>query len=166
MQKYLNEKYAMIKVERDAWDAEKAEIAALVKIDSEIVNINVGGNLKIQTEKAVLRQIDGSVMQKMFSDMHELKKNEEDEVFLDRDPKTFETLINYLRSDCRIFPAFDSPNEQNMFINELYHWGVDPHNRSWQENYLNKLGRNAISKMDDNVQYTANMAGYPMGRPQ
>ena len=42
MQKYLNEKYAMIKVERDAWDAEKAEIAALVKIDSEIVNIKRG----------------------------------------------------------------------------------------------------------------------------
>jgi hypothetical protein len=43
--------------------------------------------------------------------MHELKVNEEGEVFLDRDPKTFEMLINYLRSDCRIFPAFETKNE-------------------------------------------------------
>lgn len=55
MQKHLNGKYASIKVERDQWEDEKAAIAALVKLDSEIVNINVGGNLKVQTEKAVLR---------------------------------------------------------------------------------------------------------------
>jgi hypothetical protein len=44
----------------------------------------------------------------MFSDMHELKKDEAGEVFLDRDPKTFEKFINYLRTDCRIFPTFET----------------------------------------------------------
>ena len=94
------------------------------------------------------------MLAKYFSDMHELKLNEEGEVFLDRDPKTFEMLINYLRSDCRIFPAFETKNEQNMFINELFHWGIDPHNRGWQEAYLNRLGMNAIKKMDENVGMT------------
>lgn len=87
--------------------------------------------------------------------MHELKKTEgedgKEEVFLDRDPKTFDILINYLRSDCRIFPAFENTNDQNMFINELYHWGIDPHNKGWQEAYLNKLSRNAIEKIDATV---------------
>ena len=78
-----------------------------------------------------MTQVEGSILAKYFSDMHELKVNEEGEVFLDRDPKTFEMLINYLRSDCRIFPAFETKNEQNMFINELFHWGIDPHNRGW-----------------------------------
>jgi len=47
----------------------------------------------------------------MFSDMHELKKDENGDVFLDRDPKTFEKFINYLRTDCRIFPTFETSNE-------------------------------------------------------
>lgn len=43
MQNVLNEKYASIKIERDQWEKDKEEIMALVKIDSEIVNLNVGG---------------------------------------------------------------------------------------------------------------------------
>ena len=43
MQKVLNEKYASIKVERDAWEDEKDKIKALVKLDSEVVKLNVGG---------------------------------------------------------------------------------------------------------------------------
>ena len=54
MQKLLNEKWASIKVEKDAWEQEKEDISKLVKLDSEIVNLNVGGDMKIQTEKSVL----------------------------------------------------------------------------------------------------------------
>lgn len=43
MQRVLNEKYAQIKIEKDAWEAEKEEIRKLVKYDSEIVNLNIGG---------------------------------------------------------------------------------------------------------------------------
>ena len=41
--------------------------------------------------------------------MHELKKID-DEVFLDRDGKTFETLVNYLRNDRKVFPEFEEKN--------------------------------------------------------
>jgi hypothetical protein len=37
--------------------------------------------------------------------MHELKIID-DEVFLDRDGKTFEALVNYLRNDRKVFPEF------------------------------------------------------------
>ena len=43
MQEVLNQKYASIKVERDAWEAEKDKIKALVKLDSEVIKLNVGG---------------------------------------------------------------------------------------------------------------------------
>jgi len=105
----MNEKYAMIKFERDAWDAEKAEISSLVKIDSEVVSLNIGGNVHIQTEKDVLRSVPQSLLAKMFSDMHELKQIN-DEVFLDRDGKTFETLVNYLRNERKVFPEFGDKN--------------------------------------------------------
>lgn len=98
MQGVLNEKYASIKIERDEWEAEKEQIRAMVKIDSEIVNLNVGGTHHIQTEKDVLRSVPESTLAKMFSDMHELKKID-NEIFLDRDGSTFETLVNYLRND-------------------------------------------------------------------
>jgi hypothetical protein len=39
----MNEKYASIKIERDIWEGEKAENRSLVKIDSEIVSLNIGG---------------------------------------------------------------------------------------------------------------------------
>jgi len=39
----MNEKYALIKIEKDAWENAKAEIMAMNKMDSEIISINVGG---------------------------------------------------------------------------------------------------------------------------
>lgn len=62
MQKLLNDKYALIMAEREAWEKEKADIAALVKLDSEIVSLNVAGEYKVSTEKAVLRQVEGSTL--------------------------------------------------------------------------------------------------------
>ena len=76
----------------------------------------------------------------MFSEMHELKKID-DEVFLDRDGRTFETLVNYLRNDRKVFPEFTDKNQENHFFKELHFWGIDSHNRAWQEQYLKKLDK-------------------------
>jgi len=56
--------------------------------------------------------------------MHELKKIGE-EVFLDRDGKTFETLLNYLRNDRKVFPEFSDKNSEIHFYKELHFWGID-----------------------------------------
>lgn len=130
MQVQMNEKYASIKIEREAWEKEKDEISSLVKIDSEVVSLNVGGNVHIQTEKDVLRSVPDSLLAKMFSDMHELKKVDE-KVFIDRDGKTFETLINYLRNDRKVFPEFTEKNDENQFFKEMHFWGIDKHNSRW-----------------------------------
>jgi len=47
MQKLLNTKFESIQVERDKWEAEKDEIKAIVRLDSEIIAINVGGKNKM-----------------------------------------------------------------------------------------------------------------------
>jgi len=73
MQEKMNEKYALIKIERDAWEIDKDDIKKLVNMESEIVSLNVGGNVHIQTEKDVLRSVPHSLLAKMFSDMHDLK---------------------------------------------------------------------------------------------
>ena len=128
MQKTMNEKWDLIKVEKDAWEAEKEEIKELHKIDGEIISLNIGGSNHIQTEKDVLQSVEGSKLAKLFSEMHELKKVNE-EVFIDRDGKTFETLVNYLRNSRKVFPEFENKNEENMFHKEVNYWGIDKHNK-------------------------------------
>ena len=56
--------------------------------------------------------------------MHVLTKIGE-EVFLDRDGKTFETLVNYLRNDRKVFPEFSDKNSEIHFYKELHFWGID-----------------------------------------
>ena len=72
--------------------------------------------------------------------MHELKKIGE-EVFLDRDGKTFETLVNYLRNDRKVFPEFSDKNTEIHFYKELHFWGIDQHNRHQQEKLLKKFDK-------------------------
>ena len=135
MQNKMNEKYALIKIERDAWEKEKEEISSLVKLDSEVISLNIGGNVHIQTEKDILRSVPDSKLAKMFSDMHELKTIN-DEVFLDRDGKTFEILINYLRNERRLFPEFNDKNQEKHFFKEMHYWGIGSNNRGFNEKYL------------------------------
>jgi hypothetical protein len=146
MQRMLNEKYAGIKIERDAWEHEKAQISSLVRIDSEVVSLNVGGTHHIQTEKDVLRSVPESILAKMFSDMHALKYVG-NEVFLDRDGKTFQDMLNYLRNDRKVYPEFTDKNQHNQFIKELHFWGIDAHARRQQEQILRPLDKSVRQEL-------------------
>ena len=92
--------------------------------------------------------------------MHELKKVD-DEVFIDRDGKTFETLVNYLRNDRKVFPEFTERNAENHFIKELHYWNVDKHVRLWQENFLKKLDKSTIQIDSNNVSMNVSLLSSP-----
>ena len=123
MQRDLNEKYLAIQKERDAWEKEKDEIKGMINLDSEVVSLNVGGTHHLKTERDVLRLCKGSTLEKMFNGMHDLKKID-DAVFLDRDGKTFQYLVNYLRNDRTVFPEFMDKNDEVHFFKELDFWKV------------------------------------------
>ena len=55
--------------------------------------------------------------------MHQLKRVD-DNIFLDRDSKTFQALISYLRNDRKVYPQFQDTNDQRMFQEELNFWGI------------------------------------------
>jgi hypothetical protein len=78
----------------------------------------------------VLQSVSDSILAKLFSDKVELKKID-DEVFLDRDGKTFETMLNYLRNDRKVFPDFTTKQEENMFFKELHYWEIDKEHLAW-----------------------------------
>lgn len=123
MQRDLNEKYLAIQKERDLWDKEKDDIKGLINLDSEVVSLNVGGTHHLKTERDVLRLCKGSTLEKMFNGMHDLKKID-DAVFLDRDGRTFQYLVNYLRNDRSVFPEFQDKNDEVHFFKELDFWKV------------------------------------------
>ena len=123
MQRKLNEKNDLIMIERMKWEAEKDEIKGMIDLDSEVVALNVGGTHHLLTERDVLRLCPGSILEKMFNGMHELKKINE-EVFLDRDGKTFLNMVNYLRNDREVYPDFMDRNDEVQFMKELDFWKV------------------------------------------
>lgn len=123
MQKKLEEKKALIVEERKIWEKERHEIMDLVKMDSDVVALNVGGTHHMMTERDVLTHVKGSTLEKMFNGMHDLKKINE-EVFLDRDGRTFQHLVNYLRNNRDVFPEFTDPNDEIHFFKELDWWKI------------------------------------------
>lgn len=151
MQTQLNGKFDKIQAERDAWEVEKEAIRKRHPIDGEIISLNIGGKLHVKTELDVLTSVEGSHLKQLFSERHPLKKID-DEVFIDRDGKTFELLINYLRNDRDVFPEFVDKNTQNMFMKELHYWGIenDTNSKDWLEQYLekcnNSIKRNSVIK--------------------
>ena len=46
------------------------------------------------------------------------------EVFVDRDPKPFESLISFLRNDRKAYPDFSSFKEEIEFNNECKYWKI------------------------------------------
>jgi hypothetical protein len=84
----------------------------------------------------LLASVPNSNLAMMFNQLHELKYTDEKEVFLDRDGKTFEILLNYLRNDRKIFPDFKEKHEENLFFKELHFWNIDEEHRAWQEQYF------------------------------
>jgi len=123
MRRRLDMKRIEIAAERDTWRAEIEEIKAYTKLDSEVIALNVGGTHHLMTERDVLRLVPGSLLYKMFSGMHECKRIN-DEVFLDRDGKTFLNVVNYLRNNMAVFPEFLDKNDEIHFFEELKHWGI------------------------------------------
>jgi len=52
--------------------------------------------------------VEGSILGKMFSGKHEVKKNNDGAIVLDRDYDIFNIMINYLRNNRVEYPALES----------------------------------------------------------
>ena len=110
--------------EKQVWQDEYRLIQSKNAFGSEVLSLNVGGTHNIMVSQKVLTSVPNSTLEKMFSGMHQLTKVDEGSIFLDRDGKTFQTLINYLRNDRRVYPEFDNANDQRQFTEECNYWGI------------------------------------------
>ena len=74
----------------------------------------------------------------MFSGRHRIKEYN-DQVFLDRDGKTFEFLINYLRNTKSELPIFESEDQARLFSTELDFWGIETFDEQEDKSLISKF---------------------------
>ena len=72
-----------------------------------MVRLSVGGQ-SMQASRAVLTFAKGSTLEAMFSGRHPVIQLETGEYFIDRNPKIFSLILDYLRNGCRMPPIEDS----------------------------------------------------------
>ncbi|OEU17886.1 POZ domain-containing protein [Fragilariopsis cylindrus CCMP1102] len=86
-----------------------------------IIRLNVGGQHFITT-RATLCAVEGSLLACMFcldSNFAPPIENEGKEVFLDRNPIAFGSILDYLRDGCRVMVDLPSNNNEEALLQRL-----------------------------------------------
>jgi hypothetical protein len=65
-----------------------------------VIKLNIGGEKTIQTTRRTLQTCPGSMLDVMFSGRIGVATDSEGNIFIDRDPKFFLPVLEYLRSSC------------------------------------------------------------------
>ena len=105
------------------WENEKKFVSEKSNNSDQVIKLNIGGNLK-QVSKELLTTVKDSLLDKTFSGKHNLK-TVNDHYFLDRDPKIFDMVLNYLRYDTNYMPKNVDSETKRLFEMEIEHWGID-----------------------------------------
>lgn len=99
LQKIQQEELDSIARERKALEEEKKKMHSFEVDDSDIVEINVGGELIIQAHRGTLCQVEGPMFSGIFSGRWEdsVRRDKEERIFLDHDPELLRIIINFMR---------------------------------------------------------------------
>jgi hypothetical protein len=125
-----------LKQERNALEQEKQSMNTLAPDSSEIVTINVGGEVILQTTRdTICHAAPGSRFAALFSGRWEdqVVKDPHGRIFLDHDPELIRLIVNYLRIkriDDPCQPKVDPPTVPEAKRQEwfclLEHYGLTP----------------------------------------
>ncbi|CAD7700014.1 unnamed protein product [Ostreobium quekettii] len=100
---------AQLQEEKAEFEAEKAVMQCLTSQQSDVIKLNVRGK-HIETRRSTLCQVDGCLLQYMFSGRWEdrLERDSEGRVFLDYNPYCLEKILDFLwalQLSCAEYPA-------------------------------------------------------------
>ena len=119
-----------MKPEVEAFNAEKQIMKEIEVNNDDIIQLNVGGQ-KFTTTRFTLRQVNGSLLDTMFSRNRKrgLKRDQDGAVVLDFNPEHFGWILNYLRAkkistpeNPAVFPKVpkDEMKNFNILLEYLY----------------------------------------------
>lgn len=103
------EKNDLIKEKTRQMEAEfsKAQGGTISHIDEDYVALNVGGKI-FTTTKSTLRAIPDSKLDKIITGRFPVIKDENENIFLDRNPDYFQYVLEFLRDGSILYPSQDS----------------------------------------------------------
>ena len=97
-------------------------MAAFNKMQNQVIDLNVGGTLFTTCVQTLLVEQD-SKLGRMFSGRHNLEKQKDGSIFIDRDGTHFGIILNYLRGHItskRQLP--DDPNTLSHLLCEVKYY--------------------------------------------
>ena len=97
--KIIEEDRSKMKAEVEAFNAEKRIMKGIEVNNDDIIQLNVGGQ-KFTTTRFTLRQVNGSLLDTMFSRnwTNGLKRDQDGAIVFDFNPEHFGWILNYLRA--------------------------------------------------------------------
>lgn len=93
------------------WLEEREVIKNFNQIKNNFVVINAGGTI-VQTTIDNLTSVEDSRLERMFSGELTYIQQEDGIIYLDRNGRIFEAMIDYLRGDRTVVPKFTEFNDQ------------------------------------------------------
>jgi len=104
------------------FENEKKQMELRNKIDEPILELNVGGT-HFTTYKSTLCKYPDSMLAAMFSGRYDLRKDQKGRFFIDRPPKLFEIILNWLRTDTLSIDVEDTAEKKALQV-ELDYFGL------------------------------------------
>jgi len=90
---------------------------------SKVVQLNVGGE-KFTTLRSTLCQYEGTFLEALASGRHETIEHPEGYIFIDRNPKYFPLILDFLR-DCSVVPELPTEKgERQKALCEIEYYGL------------------------------------------
>jgi hypothetical protein len=116
--------------ERELFEEQSRRIQDMIHSPEDVIHLNVGGK-KFTTFRSTLTKHKESMLATMFSGQFQVTKDEKGRIVLDRDPKYFRSILNYLRTD--YLPRYSTVEEREEFKRELRYFGLEDHYTSLVE---------------------------------
>lgn len=114
--------YEKFRQEYGLFEAEKQRIVNPQLAAEATVDLNVGGTV-FETSRSTLAQQSGSFLEALLSGRHQVSRDRQGRIFVNRDPEHFRTILNFLRSpQTPPMPRDDADSE--ALVREALFYGV------------------------------------------
>ncbi|KAK2949429.1 putative BTB/POZ domain containing protein [Blattamonas nauphoetae] len=108
----------------EKFKAEQLERKKKPKQSAEFVEINVNGHIFATTVETLSKHPNSTLVQKLIHG-ERMPRDKEGRIYLDRNPKAFSRILDYLRTGH--FPQiFQTPNDELAFTSELEYFQLQP----------------------------------------
>ncbi|KAK2962220.1 putative polyA polymerase [Blattamonas nauphoetae] len=117
------------------------------QLDDQAIELNVGGVI-FCTQLKTLRRFESSMLFRMFSGSHLLPRDKQGRIFIDRNPRMFELLLEYMRTG-HLPLSFRNSSDEKSFQTELDYFALSPQTVHFNSAWNSQLKSNGLKVSED-----------------